>query len=68
MKVKKKRKPRGIKLNGNRSYDLCNCCYAYNCDPMTMSSKFSDKINKRLREGKCGACGSPKDNCKCKSE
>lgn len=63
--MKKKRKPRGIKLNGRKSYDLCSCCFSYNCDPLTMSRKFSAKIRKRLKAGLCPACGH--NPCKCKS-
>jgi hypothetical protein len=64
MKVKKARKPRGFKLNGHRSDDMCTC-FSFGCDPMAMSHKFTAKINKRLRAGLCGACGS--NPCKCKS-
>ena len=63
--TKKKRKPRGIKLNGHRSYNLCPYCYSYNCDRMTMSEKFKNKIDRRLKAGQCGACGN--NPCTCKS-
>jgi hypothetical protein len=63
--IKKKRKPRGIKLNGNRSLDLCPHCFAFFCDTMTMSYKFQSKIDKRLAAGLCGACGH--NPCTCKS-
>jgi hypothetical protein len=65
MKFKKKRKPRGTKLNGSRSLDLCPCCLSYNCDPFTMSAKFYKKINNRRNKGLCPACGN--DPCTCKS-
>lgn len=63
--MKKKRKPRGIKLNGKLSYDMCPHCYAYGCDPWAMSDKFRAKINRRFKAGQCPACGSKE--CKCKS-
>ena len=65
MRVKKERKPRGIKKDGRPSMDMCPHCFAFNCDPICMSPKFSAKINKRLRAGLCGACGA--NPCKCKS-
>ena len=61
---KKKRKPRGIKKDGTRSYDLCKGCYSFNCDPMSMSRKFQAKIEKRLKAGLCGACGHKPCTCK----
>ena len=63
--MKKHRKPRGIKKNGRRSLDMCPYCFSFNCDPMTMSKKFREKIDKRLAAGLCGACGH--DSCTCKS-
>lgn len=66
MKHKKKRKPRGKKLNGLDSYDLCEYCYSYGCDHMSMSDKFNAKIRKRMKEGKCPACGGKE--CFCKSD
>lgn len=63
--VKKARKPRGIKLDGTRSMDMCPHCFAFHCDPMCMSRKFSQKIDRRRRSGLCRACGS--NPCKCKS-
>ena len=63
--MKKKRKPRGIKLNGTMSEDMCSC-YRFGCDPSGISPKLERKFNKRIKEGKCPSCG---DNpCKCKSE
>ena len=61
----KKRKPRGIKLNGHKSYDMCDGCYMPHCDPFAASPAYREKIYKRLHEGKCPACGQVK--CKCKS-
>jgi hypothetical protein len=66
MQQKKKRKPRGIKQDGTKSRDMCSHCFSFNCDPMIMSEKFRNKINKRLKEGFCGACGHKP--CTCKSE
>ena len=65
MKVLKKRKPRGTKLNGQKSYDMCPDCYMPGCDPFGGSKLYRDKIEKRLKEGKCPACGQV--DCKCKS-
>lgn len=63
--MKKQRKPRGYKLNGQRSLDMCRCCFAFHCDPSSMSKKFRNKVRDRVRRGCCGACGhSP---CTCKS-
>ena len=61
---KKKRKPRGIKQDGTRSLDLCPGCFAFHCDPMSMSRKFMDKIDRRLAAGLCGACGHKPCTCK----
>lgn len=44
LKVKKKRKPRGMKQDGTRSLDLCPGCYSFYCDPSTMSDKFIAKF------------------------
>lgn len=63
--AKKSRKPRGIKANGRPSYDLCDCCYSFNCDPFTMSREFRKKISRRLDAGLCPACGNK--SCICKS-
>ena len=67
MRYVKPRKPRGIKLNGQPSQDLCPYCYSFGCDPCAMSLKFQSKIETRLRNGQCPACGSPINACKCKS-
>lgn len=65
-KQKKIRKPRGIKKSGYPSYDLCEHCYSYGCDPMSMSSKFYAKNRRRRKEGRCPACGG--EECFCKSK
>jgi hypothetical protein len=65
MKLKRKRKPRGTKLNGHSSYDMCIHCYMPHCDPFAASSKYRLKINRRLKQGLCPACGQVE--CKCKS-
>lgn len=65
MRVKKKRKPRGRKLNGQRSRDMCSHCFSFNCDPMGMSRAFQAKVDRRRRQGLCGACGH--NPCRCKS-
>lgn len=67
MRQVKPRKPRGIKLNGQRSMDLCPYCYSFGCNPMSMSHAFSEKIRKRLDNGQCPSCGKPKAFCSCKS-
>lgn len=65
MAFKKKRKPRGTKLNGKQSYDMCPHYYMPHCDPFATSSKYRLKINGRLKQGLCPACGQIK--CRCKS-
>lgn len=65
MKVPKKRKPRGTKLNGYKSYDMCPDCYMPGCDPFGGSRLYQEKVRRRLREGKCPACGH--EVCQCKS-
>mgnify|MGYP003335241753 CR=1 FL=1 len=62
--MKKQRKPRGIKKNGHKSYDLCPGCFSYNCDPMSMSFAFQSKIDKRRKQGLCPACGNKPCSCK----
>ena len=64
--VKKQRKPRGIKLTGEKSLNMCPCCKAFHCDPMSMSHKFDDQQDQRRRAGVCTACGH--NPCVCKSE
>lgn len=65
MKFVKPRKPRGRKLNGYKSYDLCPHCYSRGCDPMAQSPKFYDMVQRRLQAGVCVACGY--NPCRCKS-
>jgi hypothetical protein len=59
----KRRKSRGIKLNGERSMDMCTC-YAFHCDPMAMSALFQAKIRKRLATGVHPPCGTMPCTCK----
>lgn len=63
--VKKARKPRGKKLNGQASYDLCPHCLAYHCDPITMSPAFNAKVSQRSAQGVCRSCGH--HPCRCRS-
>ena len=65
MNYPKKRQPRGTKLDGRKSYDMCTGCYMPFCDPFAASPLYRAKIEKRLREGRCPACGQVE--CKCKS-
>lgn len=59
---------RGYKLDGHQtSEDLCPYCYSFGCDPMSMSQKFRQKIEKRLRMKLCPCCGEPIAHCKCRS-
>ena len=44
--------------------NLCPHCYSFNCDPMTMSKKFLDKVNRRRLAKVCVACG--QKQCRCK--
>lgn len=64
MRIRKKRKPRGFKKTGQRSYDMCPYCYHPGCDPMAGSPKYQAKIHRRLDEGKCPACSKVKCTCK----
>lgn len=63
--MKKARKPRGIKLNGDRSMDLCKGCLSFGCDPMADSRECAAKKDMRSEQGVCLSCGA--DPCKCKS-
>ena len=65
MRVVKPRKPRGRKLNGEESYDMCPGCYMPYCDPFAASRLYSQKIDQRLEKGECPACGH--NPCRCKS-
>lgn len=58
----KARKPRGIKKNGRRSYDLCPYCFHPHCD---MMQRRPGKVDERLEKGLCPGCGH--DPCTCKS-
>jgi len=57
--MKKARKPRTTGEN------MCPDCFSFGCNPMSMSHKFSAKIDKRRAAGLCGACG--RMPCRCKS-
>lgn len=59
MKHARKRRTSGL--------DMCPYCISFNCDPMTMSFKFQEKVTNRRRQGLCPACGWPKEFCQCKS-
>jgi len=63
--LKKVRKPRGIKLNGHYSMDMCTGCIAFGCDPMAMSRAFQEKKARRDNANVCVSCGN--NPCKCKS-
>lgn len=63
MRFVKPRKPRGIKLSGEKSYNLCPCCYSPYCDPFLRHPN----VERRLRAGLCPACGKPKGGCSCRS-
>lgn len=63
MRFVKPRKPRGTKLNGERSFNFCTGCYSPFCDPFLRPPN----VDRRLRAGLCPACGKPKDRCGCKS-
>lgn len=63
MRFIKPRKPRGLKLSGEKSYNLCPGCYSPYCDP----SLRHPNVERRLRAGLCPACGKPKDRCSCRS-
>lgn len=65
MKVKKKRKPRGIKKDGTRSFDFCPVCHMPGCDPFGGSLAYQRKVAKRREAGVCTACGH--NPCRCKS-
>lgn len=65
MRFVKPRKPRGIKKSGYPSEDMCPHCYSVGCDPFAMSANYRRKIEKRLKDGVCVACGQLP--CRCKS-
>ena len=62
--MRKERKLRDFKKNGKRSEDFCEYCYKPGCDPFGGSPKYRKKVEKRLEEGKCPACGNVKCTCK----
>jgi len=66
MRYIKPRKPRGIKLNGERSLDMCPGCHSFYCDPMTDSIEWMKKKEKRIKANVCIACG--QNPCRCKSK
>ncbi len=61
----KVRKPRGTKLDGYRSEDMCKHCCSLGCDPMSMSPKFKQMVRYRRDNNLCQACGA--NPCICKS-
>lgn len=63
--ARKVRKPRGRKKDGSWSMDLCPYCYSFNCDSVTMSRKFQNKISRRFEQGVHPACGT--NPCTCRS-
>ena len=68
MRKVKARKPRGRKLSGRLSYDMCTGCYMPFCDSFAASQLYRDKISARLRNGLCPACGHSPCSCKSKLE
>lgn len=64
MRFVKPRKPRGKKMDGSPSLDMCSC-FAFYCDPSTMSREFDAKIRRRRSAGVCLCCGAKP--CICKS-
>lgn len=65
MKKIKPRKPRGIKQNGEPSYDMCPYCKMPNCDPFGASLLYRKKLDARRKAGVCESCGH--NPCRCKS-
>lgn len=65
MRVKKVRKPRGIKLNGHPSMDMCPHCLSMGCDRMSDSTRWAGTKSDRDARGACRACGAIP--CICKS-
>lgn len=63
--MKKERKDRNWKQNGKLSIDFCDYCFKPGCDPSGGSPAYRRKIEKRLDNGLCPACGQMP--CKCKS-
>jgi hypothetical protein len=54
---RRRRKPRGMKLDGTKSLDMCPYCLSFHCDSASMSRKFSEKVSHRLSRGVCPSCG-----------
>lgn len=63
--MKKDRKDRGYKQNGQKSIDFCDYCFKPGCDPTGGSPAYRKKIEKRLEQGLCPSCGNMP--CRCKS-
>jgi hypothetical protein len=61
----KPRKPRGIKLDGTKSLDMCKDCHSFFCDFMYDSREWAAKKRDRHNRHVCVACNS--NPCKCKS-
>ena len=61
---KKQRKPRNWKQRGGLSYDWCPYCFRPYCDPLGLSPHIEKKIDKRIDEGLCPACGHYPCTCK----
>ena len=66
MRKIKVRKPRGTKLDGSKSYNMCTGCNMPYCDPFAASEKYRQKISYRLKHKLCPACGH--NPCRCKSK
>ena len=64
MKIRKERKPRGYKANGDKSIDFCPYCFRPGCDCMGGSPLYRRKVDKRLEAGLCPACGHMPCTCK----
>ncbi len=60
MKIVKKRKPRGYKKNGQKSYNLCLWCLGRACDPMDSPPKAKERSRNKL----CPGCGHTPCTCK----
>lgn len=66
-RYKKERKLRTIKKSGEESMDMCEGCFAFNCDPMGMPIEWQSYVSKCRRENRCVGCGKLKEECICKS-
>lgn len=65
MRYVKPRKPRGKKVDGTDSYNMCPVCLMPGCDPTAASFAYQQKIRSRINKGVCPACGYYP--CRCKS-